>query len=331
MTDPKDEEPELEAEEPDEFRDETPEPPIEPPPFLEKPRKKPAPKPKPVAKKVPKAKPISKPKPALPSKTKNRPATGWFRHTVSWIGLIMASACAAMLICDVKVTGLRIEFPTFWKDKIEPGELVVLIDAGHGGHDSGARGNLVVEKDLNLDVARRVKQELDRRGIRSELTRTSDRFLALGERTALANRIGNCVFVSIHFNDAKDKGAAGLETYYSTEKVQFSENTWVRTILGFIYQEEKREDDSRQLAEAIQAALVEATGATDRGVKDRRLYVVRRTPHPAVLVEGGFVSNPDEAKKLADPNYRETLAKAVAEGLIDYLGTSQRLRTASNN
>lgn len=327
MTEPKDEEPELE---PDGIGEQPPEPPIAPP-IPDKPRRKPASR-KPVAKKVSKEKPVPpRSKPAPPSKTKNRPATGWFRHTISWIGLILASGCAAMLIWDVKVAGLRIELPTFWQDKIQPGELVVLIDAGHGGHDSGARGNSVVEKDLNLDVAKRVKKELDRRGVRAELTRTTDKFLALGERTAMANKLGRCVFVSIHFNDAKDKGAVGLETYYSTEKVQFSEDTWVRTMLGFIYQDQKREDDSRQLAEAIQASLVEATGATDRGVKDRRLYVVRRTPHPAVLVEGGFVSNPEEAKKLADPNYREILAKAVAEGVVDYLSTSQRLRTAANN
>lgn len=261
------------------------------------------------------------------SKARHDPDASWFRRGISWLGLLIILGFGTLLLWDVKIEGFQM--PNVALPALQPGELVVLLDPGHGGHDSGARGSGLTEKDLNLDVSQKVQEELKQHGIRAELTRRDDRFLALGERTALANRISRCVFVSIHFNDAKEKTASGVETYFATDKYRYADSNWVHGFIDFIFRHEPPPDDSQLLASAIQESLVEATGAPDRGVKEKHLYVIRRTPHPAALVEGGFVSNADEAKKISDPKYRERIARAVADGIRSYLGERDRLQASA--
>lgn len=168
----------------------------------------------------------------------------------------------------------------------------VVIDAGHGAHDRGARAVVGPhEKVVALDIAQRVARELRRAGFHVVMTRNSDVFIPLATRAAISNRTPGSVFVSIHLNWARRRAANGAETYYHTVR-------------------------SRRLAANIQYRLVRNCGATNRGVKYARFHVLRNNRRPAVLVECGFLSNPAEARKLQSSGYRQKVAKAIAEGII---------------
>ena len=172
------------------------------------------------------------------------------------------------------------------------GKPVVVIDAGHGGHDRGGMpGQRVPEKGYTLDVANRVEAGLKRAGFRTVMTRDSDVFISLGQRCATANRQGNAIFVSIHFNGASNYDAYGVETYYS------------------------RGSRSAALASAIHRSILSATGTMDRRVRSRGFFVLRRPSVPAVLCELGFLTNKAEAGKIATAAYRQKLADAIVRGI----------------
>lgn len=169
---------------------------------------------------------------------------------------------------------------------------VVILDPGHGGRDPGATVSRVYEKHLCFDLANRVATHLKRAGRTVRLTRKSDQFISLGARTRYANQYKSAVFVSLHFNSSRNRSAHGLETFHSGGK---------RSVL---------------LAKAIQSSMVRATRANDRGVKKCRFYVVRNTRHPAVLVEGGFISNAGERRLCCSGAYRDKLARGIADGIL---------------
>ncbi len=169
----------------------------------------------------------------------------------------------------------------------------VVIDAGHGGKDFGASDSLVYEKHINLDVARRLELVLKEAGFRTVLIRTKDKYVDLTERSTIANRYRNAVFVSIHFNSSWKTSALGIETFYRSSKGQ-------------------------KFAGMIQRELIKNIGAVDRGVKTANFSVLRRTRHPAVLVEGGFVSNNRERSAMLDPRFRQTVAESIARGIMQY-------------
>lgn len=175
-----------------------------------------------------------------------------------------------------------------------PGKFTtIVLDAGHGGHDRGARSvSGKHEKDLALDVTRRMVPLLQRAGFRVITTRTSDYFITLDHRTRVANRSRDSVFVSIHFNWARRSAANGVETFYYSSV-------------------------SRDLAANIQRELDRATRTPDRGVKRARFYVLRNNRRPAVLVELGFVSNAYENSLIQKSSYRQKLAEAVVRGIIE--------------
>ena len=212
-----------------------------------------------------------------------------------------------------------------------PGGIAVVIDPGHGGGDSGAVAHGMVEKDLNLDVGRRVAQALRAQGVGVHLTREDDHFITLEDRVRQANALPGAIFVSIHFNDASGDGKAagranGIETFYSDNR-SAAPPGWVWTSwFGGGRQGATPAGgaawavrESQTLADTIQGSLINGTAAEDRGIKERALYVTRRVQGPAVLVEGGFVSHPAEARLLGDPAYRQKLADSVAAGIIRYL------------
>jgi N-acetylmuramoyl-L-alanine amidase len=170
----------------------------------------------------------------------------------------------------------------------------VVIDAGHGGHDSGAlsrRGS--AEKHAALDVSLRLEQKLRDAGLRTVMTRETDRFVPLDTRAAISNRQQNAIFVSIHFNHAKSRRARGVETYYN-HPYAFS------------------------LARNIQNHLV--TVAPDRGVHRAKFRVLRKNRYPAVLVECGFLSHAAEAARCGTPAYRERLASEIATAILNQRG-----------
>lgn len=200
----------------------------------------------------------------------------------------------------------------------------VVIDPGHGGRDEGARGHGLVEKDLTLDLAKRVDKRLHAVGFPTILTRSDDRFVTLFDRAAIGNRPDDALFVSLHFNKGADSSASGVETFYETEKVP-PESAW--TWIGFFNKPDTSSCESGEtLAGYVQTSLVLRTDAANRGIKRRDLFVCRHVRGPSVLIEAGFMSNPVEARMLANAGYRERLATSVVEGVMSYV--KSRPRTA---
>jgi N-acetylmuramoyl-L-alanine amidase len=168
---------------------------------------------------------------------------------------------------------------------------LVVIDAGHGGHDRGGiPGQRISEKAMALDVAQRLRSNLRAAGFQTVMTRSTDTFIPLGTRTAIANRYRNAIFVSVHFNSARRVGANGIETYYYGSR-------------------------AAGLAASIHKRVVRAAGTEDRHVRRRGFYVLRKTRIPAVLVECGFLTNPTEGNRAKLASHRQKLADAIAAGI----------------
>jgi N-acetylmuramoyl-L-alanine amidase len=215
----------------------------------------------------------------------------------------------------------------------------VVIDAGHGGKDPGAIGpSGLMEKDVVLDIAKRLRDLMQQAAQwRVTLTRDGDAFIPLEERTAIANAKGADLFVSIHANAAERSDAHGIETYFldlatdeQSMRVAARENATtlskvsdLQLILRDLLMTSKR-NESSLLAGSVQQALVQAPGGKagrDLGVKHAPFLVLMGAEMPSILVETGFVSNPGEERKLADPKYRAQAARAIFEGIKDYLAT----------
>lgn len=169
----------------------------------------------------------------------------------------------------------------------------VVIDAGHGGQDSGAVSGKVYEKHLALDTAARLEAHLKRLGYRTVMTRRGDYFLPLTQRARIGNGYRNAIFVSIHFNHTWRAGASGLETFYYSP-------------------------EGRSLASCVQSSMLRRIRSENRNAKFARFHVLRNSNHPAILVEGGFVSNEQERERMRGADYRESLARGVAEGIERY-------------
>ena len=195
---------------------------------------------------------------------------------------------------------------------------LVVIDAGHGGQDSGTTKTGLVEKDLALDVAHRLERHLQGRGFVTLLTRADDSYVSLQERATIANNQPASVFVSIHFDEAGRAAATGIETYYAVRQASLPER--VASWLPFLQRAaaEAPDVESRSLAGFIQDAVVARTQATNRGTRQQQFFVVANVRHPAVLVEGGFLTNKDEAVKLTNADYREQMASGIADGIVNY-------------
>ncbi len=217
-----------------------------------------------------------------------------------------------------------------------------MIDPGHGGYDPGTESSAgVMEKDLALQIATRLKAALEARGIRAELTRSTDVFISLAERTRIANSAGADLFVSIHLNSSPNTDTTGIEVYYLN-------NTTDRATIRLARMENGGADgygtsndsnlnyiltDLRQNYKAIEAAslarMIDAQTVADLdsglglnvnalGAKMGPFYVLVGAHMPAVLVECGFMSNAAEAARLASPQYQDVLAGATATAVVHY-------------
>lgn len=181
----------------------------------------------------------------------------------------------------------------------------VVIDAGHGGHDLGTHSKWGgTEKMAALDTALRIAPKLRAAGFNTVLTRNGDYFIPLGGRTRISNSQDNAIFVSVHFNEGPNRTAHGVETYY-------------------------RSKFAREIADRIQGTVTSLPGVASRGVKTANFYVLRHNEYPAVLVEGGFFSNPAEGSRCASPAYREALANAIATAIISERGPLQPVQPTS--
>jgi N-acetylmuramoyl-L-alanine amidase len=174
----------------------------------------------------------------------------------------------------------------------------VVIDAGHGGKDSGGISGrrapvFLREKDMTLDTAKRIRAILRRAGLRTIMVRDDDHFVELDDRVAFANRQGpGAILISIHYDAVGNSGPNGAKTFF-----------W--------------RADSHGLATRIQAHLVAKTGEANIGVLRRRLRLTRNPDIPCVLCECAYLTNPAEAAKVADEKYRQRIAEGVAEGIVE--------------
>jgi N-acetylmuramoyl-L-alanine amidase len=197
---------------------------------------------------------------------------------------------------------------------------VVVLDPGHGGRNPGAQ-NLATgrwEKEYTLDWARRLKPLLEKRGWKVFLTRTNDSDVPLGDRVALADAQQAGVFLSLHFNHAvSNPGEAGIETYCVTPAGLPSSIVRGPPEEPFeVLPNNAFDDENLRLALRLQHGLTRRTSALDRGVRRTRFMgVLRGQVRPAVLIEGGYLSNLSEARLIAAEEYRQRLAQAVAEAL----------------
>jgi N-acetylmuramoyl-L-alanine amidase len=201
---------------------------------------------------------------------------------------------------------------------------VIVIDPGHGGDNYGAHSAVVnrFEKEYALDWARRVEKLLTTAGWRVFLTRTNDVDISLAERTAFADQVQADLFLSLHFNStAQSQGTGeqqgGVETYCLTPVGMPS--TLTRNFedeLNHFFPNNAFDADNYWLATRIHAALVHGTHRKDRGVRRARFMTVLQSQNrPAVLIEAGFLTYSPEARLIAQPEYRQALAEAVAKGL----------------
>jgi len=224
----------------------------------------------------------------------------------------------------------------------------VVIDPGHGGHDNGTVGaDGTREKDVALGIAKKLRAVLTEQGLEVVLTRETDRFVRLEERTRLANVARGDLFISVHCNSLPQRHIRGVETYtlnlasdrYAI-RLAARENATsekgmsdLRFLLADLATRANTEESVR-LATQVQSGLISKLTARDRkirdlGTKEALFYVLLGTKMPAILVETGFLSNPEEEKRLASPEYQETVARAIAAGVQDFLGNRERLAKAN--
>lgn len=173
------------------------------------------------------------------------------------------------------------------------GKKYIVIDPGHGGSDCGAMRNGIYEKDITLDVSKRVVSLLEKKGYVVKMTRTNDKYVSLQDRVTISEEFKPDIFVSIHVNSSNSDSPTGLETHYY-------------------------KDNSLKLAKNIHAAMLNNINSKDRGLFKSRFYVINHTTAPAVLVEIGFISSPVERAQLVSESRKQATAKAIAEGIYEY-------------
>ncbi len=180
--------------------------------------------------------------------------------------------------------------------RVRNGRVLVVVDPGHGGKDPGAIGIAGLrEKDIILPIAQQVASILEQQGVQAVLTRTSDYFVDLAPRVAMAQRMDADIFVSIHANSISlsRPDVNGIETYYYSSGLR--------------------------LAQVIHNSILQSVDVADRRVRQGRFFVLRKASMPSVLVEVGFVTGRDDAPKLSDPSYRSQMAQAIARGILLYI------------
>lgn len=185
--------------------------------------------------------------------------------------------------------------------KIEATGPLIVIDPGHGGKDIGTQSLKTpkyYEKNLTLSTSIALNEYLKLLGFKTVMTRDKDEFIELKDRASFANEKSPLLFVSVHFNSAPSKAAEGIEVYYYKSET-----------------EKLRTDKSKILASKVLDGVLSYTKAKSRGVKHGNYLVIRETNMPAIIVEGGFMTNDDEMQKIRDGSYLKKLAWGIAQGI----------------
>lgn len=193
------------------------------------------------------------------------------------------------------------------KGFVQKGERIkIVLDAGHGGTDSGAVSTIdkmVTEKALNLDMIERLNERFLMLGYDVILTRSEDEYIKLLDRARISNTSDADIFLSIHFNSTTNSTSKGIEVLYASEK-----NVIIKSV------------EQVHLAKAIQKELIESTGSTNRGVKNRAdLIVLNKTKNVAALCELGFLTNREDMENITNSSYLDTMADAIVRGVENYV------------
>ncbi|WP_353893334.1 N-acetylmuramoyl-L-alanine amidase [Proteinivorax hydrogeniformans] len=199
---------------------------------------------------------------------------------------------------DIKV---NIEPKEDFKPSPQPGlkpleGKTIVLDPGHGGSNTGAVGNGLLEKEVVLEISLIAEKKLKDQGANVLLTRRQDRRVSLSERVRVANDNNADIFVSVHVNGFTDPTARGTETYWYT----------------------RGSSSSRRLAQIMQRRMLSALNRRDRGVKQANFYVLRETDMPAVLLEPLFITNPEEAELIQRKETKEKIAEVILNGIIEF-------------
>ena len=222
-----------------------------------------------------------------------------------YIGILLITIAVTFITIFFSFVSDRISRKSFSDTggQIDDDSIVIVIDAGHGGNDPGALGELdgktIRESDLTLSISNKVKKLVEEAGYKVYMTRSTDVYKTLVERPAYANKIDAAVFVSIHINSAESNEAYGSEVYYAESN---NENLYGTT--------------SSVLAKNVLNRMLLNTGAANRGVRTAEHAVTKRSNMPSCLVEVGFISNTDELAKMVDNTYQNKVAKGIADGIL---------------
>lgn len=225
----------------------------------------------------------------------------------------------------------RLILPILYPEKsANPPKLYhILLDAGHGGKDQGteSKRHKLKEKNLALDLTRKLQKRLEARGYRVTLTRSRDEFVALIDRSRKANRVNADLFVSLHFNAAQNVKAAGVETYVLTLPGQASTSRDKKVAAdNKTYAGNRYDSWNALLGYYVQRSLAQGMSVPDRGLKHARFAVLKDLQCPGILIEGGFLSNDTEARNLGSAAYRDKMAERIADGIIAYQMALNRVR-----
>lgn len=187
---------------------------------------------------------------------------------------------------------------------------IVVIDAGHGGHDPGTSGTLddekLYEKQVNIEISKKVKTLLEKAGVTVIMTRDDDTYLTLSERSDIANINDAVIFASIHSNSAPDETASGFEVYYS--KLNNNSTTGLT---------------SYELAKSVVSELGNNVSIKNRGVKSEDYFVIKTSYMPAILIEVGFMTNQGDLKLMCTKDFQDSFAKGVADGILAVIDDAQ--------
>jgi N-acetylmuramoyl-L-alanine amidase len=231
-------------------------------------------------------------------------------------------ACVATMDLDNAIHPIL--FPAKLKsdDKIT----TICLDPGHGGKDPGNQNSGGKEKDYTLLLAKELKSQLEDEGFKVVLTRSSDKFIDLESRPFTAQKFKSDLFVSLHFNGVAGGSARGAEVYCLTPSGASSTNSRGEGATALRFPGNRNDEANSLLAYNVQKYLLKSTGAEDRGMRRARFAVLRYAGMPAILVEGGFMSDPAEAGKIRSSSQRRLMAKGIVDGIKEYRRVMERDR-----
>jgi len=237
-----------------------------------------------------------------------------------WLSAPVAARHGLLHVTPVDVT--TVLQPVLFPKKLRAGQRVqnIVIDAGHGGKDPGNQEGREQEKKYTLLLAKELAAQLAKGGFNPSITRNSDSFVELPNRPDLARRRGADLFLSLHFNSGgrTSEETRGVEVYCLTPAKTSSTNARGEGASAGSSAGNLQNDKNMLLAHQMQKSIVSRTGLVDRGVRRARFAVLRAAEMPAVLIEGGFMSSPSEARKIYDPAWRKQMAAAIVDGVKSY-------------